>query len=657
MRKAVPFLLIALVLSVTMVFAQDPIRKVVDVPKVDPATMTIDGKMDETAWSTAAHADVITPAGFEVWCNYYGRTVTQPDYDAIYGRMLWADDTLYLFIHVDEIVNDSTNLYFAGSHYGEPGAHWKSDQIYVGISNRLGIASWSGWEGAAYTMPDGPYHLMIMGDYVTFNDGDSLDVPEDYRQTFNFAPTRTAFNAADIIRWGVVTDTTTGVWDVEMAIYQPNVRARGQIGFNLAGSASAKGLDDSYGYWIWQPNVPDDPFADPLGTGWNTYYIQQNSKVWALLNFLPGTTDTVITKSVDVPYVAPDAITIDGKMDEPSWSGAAHADVITPAGYEVWCNYYGRTVTQPDYDAIYGRMLWTDDTLYVFMHIDEIVNDSTKLYFAGTHYGEPGAHWKSDQLYVGLSNRLGIQSWSGWEGAAWNTPDGPFHLMIMGDYVTFNDGDSMDIPVDQQARIGVPRTAFPASNTIRSAVVTDTTTGIWDVEMAIYHPSVTSQSSLTFNVAGSASSPGLDDSYGYWIWQPNTPDDPFADPVGTGWNTYYIQQNSSRFATLNFKGNIVGVNDPKNLATLPTAFSLSQNYPNPFNPATKIAYDLPRAAKVSLVVVNVLGQKVATLADDARAAGHYEATWNATNVSTGVYFVQLRVDNNIVATRKMMLLK
>jgi Secretion system C-terminal sorting domain len=657
MRKAIPHLLAVLTLSVSMVLAQDATRKVVQVPKVDPAAITIDGNMNEPAWATAAHADVITPAGYEVWSNYYGRTVSQPDYDAIYGRMLWADDTLYVFMHIDEIVNDSTNLYFASTHYGDGSdSHWKSDQLYIGLSNRLGIDSWEGWDGAAYTMPDGPYHLMIMGQYVTFNDDDTVWIPEEWRGNQN--DSLKAFRASDIIRSGITIDTSTGVWNVELAIYHPNVRAGGAIGFNVAGSASARGLDDSYAYWIWQPNVPDDPFGDPVGENWNTYYIQQNSSRWALLEFMPGATDTVQRKAVNVPMVDPAAITIDGNMNETAWTTAAHADVITPAGYEVWSNYYGRTVSQPDYDAIYGRMLWAKDTLYLFMHIDEIVNDSTNLYFASTHYGDGSdSHWKSDQLYVGLSNRLGIQSWEGWDGAAYTMPDGPYHMMIMGKYVTFNDDDSVWIPEEWRSKWPDSLTVISASRIVRSATHIDTLTGVWDVEMAIYHPAVAAQSSLAFNVAGSASARGLDDSYAYWIWQPNVPDDPFGDPVGENWNTYYIQQNSSRWAMLNFTGPTVGVDEPGPHNTIPKAFTLSQNYPNPFNPSTRISFDLPAAAKVLLSIYNTLGQKVATLVDEDRPAGRHEITWNASGLSSGVYFLRMFANGNPVSSKKMMLLK
>jgi hypothetical protein len=77
--------------------------------------------------------------------------------------------------------------------------------------------------------------------------------------------------------------------------------------------------------------------------------------------------------------------------------------------------------------------------------------------------------------------------------------------------------------------------------------------------------------------------------------------------------------------------------------TVPTEFALNQNYPNPFNPTTRIRYDLPVQATVSLRVYNLLGQEVITLADGPQTAGRYEAVWDGRNafgkpISSGVYF-------------------
>jgi hypothetical protein len=56
-------------------------------------------------------------------------------------------------------------------------------------------------------------------------------------------------------------------------------------------------------------------------------------------------------------------------------------------------------------------------------------------------------------------------------------------------------------------------------------------------------------------------------------------------------------------------------------------------------------------------VYNLLGQKVATLVDAAQGAGKHSITWNAGNLSTGIYFFRMRADDTVIGTRKMMLLK
>lgn len=270
---------------------QEIVRKVVQVPKVEPGAIVIDGRMDEGVWQGAAHADLITSAGYEIWANkYYREALTEPEFDELYGRMLWADDTLYVFIHIDEIVNDSTNLFFAGRTFtGEEWGHWSGDQLFIGVSNRLGIESWDNWEGNPWMAPDGPYHLMIMGDQVTFNDSVAVWTPEEFR-----CPVTDTFKVytPEFIRSAVTIDTTTGVWDVELAIYNPNVKAGASVGFNIGGSTGSRQakaqFNDAYGYYVWQPNVPDDPWAAPTSENWNSYYIQRDSQYWALLRFVLG---------------------------------------------------------------------------------------------------------------------------------------------------------------------------------------------------------------------------------------------------------------------------------------------------------------------------------------------------------------------------------
>ncbi len=90
--------------------------------------------------------------------------------------------------------------------------------------------------------------------------------------------------------------------------------------------------------------------------------------------------------------------------------------------------------------------------------------------------------------------------------------------------------------------------------------------------------------------------------------------------------------------------------------TRPDEYSLSQNYPNPFNPTTVISFELPEAAKVKLVVYNLLGQVVKTLADGNYEAGSYNKNFDGTDLSSGVYIYELKA-NDVVLKHKMVLMK
>jgi hypothetical protein len=96
------------------------------------------------------------------------------------------------------------------------------------------------------------------------------------------------------------------------------------------------------------------------------------------------------------------------------------------------------------------------------------------------------------------------------------------------------------------------------------------------------------------------------------------------------------------------------VND--NSSKIPKSFSLNQNYPNPFNPSTVISYQLSAVSKVTLKVYDILGKEIASLVNEEQQAGSYNVTFNASNLSSGIYFYTLKTDN-FTQTRKMILIK
>ena len=87
-----------------------------------------------------------------------------------------------------------------------------------------------------------------------------------------------------------------------------------------------------------------------------------------------------------------------------------------------------------------------------------------------------------------------------------------------------------------------------------------------------------------------------------------------------------------------------------------TDFGLSAAYPNPFNPSTTVSLTVPSADYVSVKVYNLMGQVVGVLADGMMEANVYSFTWDASNMSSGVYLVKAEYAGSI-ETQKVMLLK
>lgn len=97
---------------------------------------------------------------------------------------------------------------------------------------------------------------------------------------------------------------------------------------------------------------------------------------------------------------------------------------------------------------------------------------------------------------------------------------------------------------------------------------------------------------------------------------------------------------------------------------IPTEFALEANYPNPFNPVTTISYQLPEESKIGLSIFDMNGSLVTTLVNQEMPAGCYEVRWNATGLSSGIYFYRLTAGDPetssgqvFVETKKMVLMK
>lgn len=94
----------------------------------------------------------------------------------------------------------------------------------------------------------------------------------------------------------------------------------------------------------------------------------------------------------------------------------------------------------------------------------------------------------------------------------------------------------------------------------------------------------------------------------------------------------------------------------KNETEIPQSFLLQQNYPNPFNPNTKISWQSPVGSRQTLKVYDVLGNEVVTLVNEYKPIGSYEVEFNASRLSSGMYFYKLEM-GNFTEVKKMILLR
>lgn len=114
----------------------------------------------------------------------------------------------------------------------------------------------------------------------------------------------------------------------------------------------------------------------------------------------------------------------------------------------------------------------------------------------------------------------------------------------------------------------------------------------------------------------------------------------------------YFDERSTGFKQVD--GQLLSVDD--DLLNIPAQVSLHQNFPNPFNPTTQIGFELPQSANVNLVVLNSVGQQVATLAQGPYTAGAHTVSFDASGLASGVYIYILQANSTRIL-KKMTILK
>ncbi len=330
----------------------------------------------------------------------------------------------------------------------------------------------------------------------------------------------------------------------------------------------------------------------------------------------------------EVPQVDPGDLVMDGVADEAAWENAPVVNMVA--------NWSGAWSDHPDPDVqAAAKLLWSEDTLYVFA----LIQDYQELYF-----GQPGQAWQGEQILIGVDGTHTMDSETDDTYAGW--PDqGPDSLTVY------------KVTSPEQGGITSNWASTPVdTGWVNGAVLVDDEAFTWQVETAIYVPQIEEGEMIGFNVGGatagmdyaeqnadSLGNPG-DGAYAYFAW---------SAVMDAG---LAVQNNSSNYATLSLVQSVAIEETPG--SGIPGAFALHANYPNPFAQAATIKYDMAEPGHVSLAVYDVLGREVTTLVDDKRAANTYRVRWTPeSRLSSGIYFYQLRVDDQLIATRRVTLLR
>lgn len=152
----------------------------------------------------------------------------------------------------------------------------------------------------------------------------------------------------------------------------------------------------------------------------------------------------------------------------------------------------------------------------------------------------------------------------------------------------------------------------------------------------------------------------------------NNPNEPNGTPYPVRYRVQAVDRFSTHSVLSDYKYTVGvnngggGVEDPGGIdnstgiinynSEIPTEYAMKQNFPNPFNPTTNIQFDLPQNNFVTLKIYDIMGREVAMLVNEFKTAGRYIASFNAVNLSSGIYFYKIQA-GNFIQTKRMILIK
>jgi len=313
--------------------------------------------------------------------------------------------------------------------------------------------------------------------------------------------------------------------------------------------------------------------------------------------------DEVVSETFPIPEAAA-APTIDGSMGASEWADSwqVSGNIFDSAldVYTVW------DWSDMRYTA---NLMWKDDNLFMYMTvIDDYINAE------GGDFNYDGV-----EIYFDADNSKG------------DVYDGIDDLQLR-----FNVGETETSQIDVGYGNGTPNWGFVTDGI--DYVVEETAIG-WDLE-------------VSFTLGDLQISPG--DEFGFDIQLNDADEETRGNNMIRWWSDSNDEwQNASYFGTVNL---VAGTAVEQDAPAVVSTFKLNQNYPNPFNPSTNISYSIAKMSPVTLTVYNLMGEQIATLVDEVKPAGEYNVSFDASNLTSGVYLYTLNTDGKVF-TNKMMLMK
>jgi len=227
-------------------------------------------------------------------------------------------------------------------------------------------------------------------------------------------------------------------------------------------------------------------------------------------------------------------------------------------------------------------------------------------------------------------------------------------LYVAGDFTTINDGD----PGSYLAKINISAGALPVELVSFSAMQNGEFIKLnWQTATEINNYGFEVQRQIILLPIGTNYSKPDWEKIGFVAGNGNSSspkDYSFSD--NAGYNGKYVY----RLKQIDNDGKVKYSNEVEiTLGNQPKYFKLSQNYPNPFNPSTTIKFTIPNSENVlptTLRIYNAIGQQVSELLNKPLSAGIYKLEFDASNLSSGIYFYKLQ-SGKYVETKKMIILK